>query len=257
MIDELETFWAQIDLVMLDMDGTLLDRYFDDYFWEHFVPEVYGRNNQLTSDEARKKLLNKYRACEGTLDWTDLDFWSDELGLDIPSLKMQVEHLIAIHPYVLVFLEYCRGLGKKIWLVTNAHRKTLGIKMAKTAIQNRFDRLICAAEVGVAKEDSCFWERLQKLHNYNPARTLLVDDTEKVLVSAAAGGIKNLICVAKPSSRVVAAPSQRFDSIVHFNELISAELSEFMPIDRQTLRDYGEEKCRLINPDRCSPGRNS
>ena len=29
----------EIKYVLLDMDGTLLDKYFDDYFWEHLVPE--------------------------------------------------------------------------------------------------------------------------------------------------------------------------------------------------------------------------
>lgn len=219
---DLNDFWAQIDLVMLDMDGTLLDRHFDDYFWEHFVPEVYANNNRLTSKEARQSLLKKYQACEGTLAWTDLDYWSDELGLDIPSLKIQVDHLIAIHPYVLVFLDYCRQIGKTIWLVTNAHSKTLEIKMGKTALQDHFDRLICAEEVGVAKEDSEFWGKLQRLHEYNPKRTLLVDDTEKVLTSAALGGIGNLIYVARPSSRAAVIPSQRFASISYFQELIPA-----------------------------------
>lgn len=219
-IADLGAFWAQIDLVMLDMDGTLLDRHFDDYFWEHFVPEVYARNNQLSRDEAKQQLLKKYRAREGTLAWTDLDFWSDQLGLDIPDLKMQVDHLIDIHPYVVFFLEHCRGLGKVVWLVTNAHGKTLEIKMAKTALQDHFDRLICAEQVGVAKEDPSFWQRLQRLYDYNPERTLLVDDTEKVLSSAARGGIKNLIFVARPSSRLAVRHSQRFASITYFNELI-------------------------------------
>jgi len=222
MIGDLDIFWKQIDLVMLDMDGTLLDRHFDDYFWEHFVPGVFALNNQLSSSEAKQRLLKKYQAREGTLAWTDLDFWSDELGLDIPSLKRQVDHLIAVHPYVLAFLEYCRKQGKMIWLVTNAHSKTLEIKMAKTAMQDHFDRLICAEEVGVAKEDANFWERLQSVHKYNPRRTLLVDDTEKVLISAALGGIEKLIYVARPSSRAAVMPSQRFASITYFQELIPA-----------------------------------
>lgn len=220
LLAHLHEFWGQIDLVMLDMDGTLLDRHFDDYFWEHFVPEVYALNNQLTAEAARQQLLKKYQSREGSLAWTNLDFWSDELGLDIPVLKMQVDHLIAIHPYVVLFLEYCRKMGKRVWLVTNAHSKTLDIKMAKTALQDHFDRLICAEEVGVAKEDPEFWQRLRRLHMYNPERTLLVDDTEKVLVSASQGGIQKLICVARPSSRAAIRHSQRFTSITYFKELI-------------------------------------
>ena len=29
--------WHEIDWVLLDMDGTLLDKHFDDYFWETLV----------------------------------------------------------------------------------------------------------------------------------------------------------------------------------------------------------------------------
>ena len=30
--------WQEVDWVLLDMDGTLLDKHFDDYFWETLVP---------------------------------------------------------------------------------------------------------------------------------------------------------------------------------------------------------------------------
>ena len=39
--------------VLLDMDGTLLDKYFDDYFWEHLVPEKYA--DKHASPSARQK----------------------------------------------------------------------------------------------------------------------------------------------------------------------------------------------------------
>ena len=35
--------WDDITWVLLDMDGTLLDKHFDDYFWETLVPEEYAR----------------------------------------------------------------------------------------------------------------------------------------------------------------------------------------------------------------------
>jgi putative hydrolase of the HAD superfamily len=220
MTADLDQYWAEIDLVMLDMDGTLLDRYFDDYFWEHFVPEIYAGKNDLTPTEARERLLALYQAREGTLAWTNLDYWSEQLGLDIPALKIQVDHLINIHPYVLVFLKFCRAAGKIIWLVTNAHGKTLEIKMAKTALRDHFDRIICAEEVGLAKEESGFWTKLRDQFPYRPERTLLADDNEKVLASAEEGGIAKLVYVAKPSSRELAKPSGRFKSIIYFNELM-------------------------------------
>nr|MDA8160407.1 haloacid dehalogenase [Desulfobacteraceae bacterium] len=117
--------WSEVDTVLLDMDGTLLDKHFDDYFWEHFVPEIYARENGIEEREARKKLLDTYRAKEGTLDWTDLDYWSEQLGLDIPALKLKIDHLIQVHPYVIEFLEFLQKSPRGVYLVTNAHGKTL------------------------------------------------------------------------------------------------------------------------------------
>ncbi len=212
--------WQAIDTVLLDMDGTLLDRHFDDYFWEHYVPENYALAHDLSIDGARQELLARYKGREGTLAWTDLDFWSSELGLDIPALKMKINHLIGVHPHVVAFLKFCREAGKKIYLVTNAHSKTLAIKMEKTALAGYFDRIICAEEVGMAKEDPIFWQGLEAMLGYEKERTMLADDTAKVLASARLYGMGVLIFVARPSSRKPVVHSEDFPSVVTFKELI-------------------------------------
>lgn len=213
--------WSQIDTILLDMDGTLLDKYFDDHFWEEYVPKVFAEVNNLTPAEARKALLKRYQAVESTLQWTDLDFWSEQLGLDIPELKCKVDHLIQVHPYVIDFLKYLKKIGKTVHLVTNAHSKTLDIKLRKTAIGPHFDRLVCAEEVGLAKEQSEFWYKLEKMLNFDKSRTLLADDTEKVLRSANEYGMGFLVSVARPSTRIPIAYSAEFPSVAFFNELIS------------------------------------
>ncbi len=212
--------WQEIDTVLLDMDGTLLDKHFDDYFWEHFVPQIYSKKHGTTEIEARKVLLSKYKSREGTLDWTSLDYWSEQLDLDIPELKIKIDHLIQVHPYVIDFLLFCREQGKAIHLVTNAHSKTLDIKMKKTALSGYFDRIVCAEEIGVAKEDPIFWEGLAKILPFDRERTMLAEDTEKILHSANQYGIRHLIFVARPSSQGPVVNSKNFPSIVYFKELI-------------------------------------
>ena len=214
--------WAEINTVLLDMDGTLLDKHFDDYFWEQYVPEHYSLKHNLSVDAAKKQLLQQYQKVENTLCWTDLDYWSEQLGLDIPELKTGLNHLIAVHPYVTEFIKFCHLIDKEVYLVTNAHPKTLSIKLEKTEIGHLFDSIVCADEIGLAKEEGLFWQRLEEKLGFEKASTMLADDTEKVLRSAEEYGIGHLIFVARPSSMKPVAYSTRYPSIEYFNELITS-----------------------------------
>ena len=40
--------WDQIDTILLDLDGTLLDLNFDLEFWLEYVPEAYSKKNNLS-----------------------------------------------------------------------------------------------------------------------------------------------------------------------------------------------------------------
>ena len=212
--------WTTIDTVFLDMDGAILDRHFDDHFWMEHVPKTWGRKNKVPLDEAKKHLYALFRSQEQTLNWTDLDYWSDRLGIDIPLLKLEVEHLIAVHPGVTEFLAFLRRQGKNTWLVTNAHGKTLNIKMKKTRLGSSFDGIISAHDLGLPKEDSRFWGKLQEKVPYDPARTMLGEDSETNLGTAAAYGIRYLIYVSRFSSMVTPTPSASYRSIHYFTELI-------------------------------------
>jgi putative hydrolase of the HAD superfamily len=212
--------WDGIDTVMLDMDGTLLDKHFDDYFWEVYLPEHYSLLHNITVEAATKKLLALYSQEENSLQWADIFYWSQELNLNLSELKRRINHLINIHPHVPEFLHACRNMGKQLYVVTNAHPQTLAVKLEQTALGAWFDRLICAEEVGFAKEEPQFWHRLQDLLDFNPQRSLFADDTEKVLQAADDFGISNLIHIAQPSSRKAAAYSKKYPSVKAFSQLL-------------------------------------
>jgi len=214
--------WHAIDTVLLDMDGTLLDLHFDNHFWQEHVPVRYAERHGLPHDEARSRLTDIYRAKAGTLDWYCVDFWTRELQLDIARLKEEVAHLISVHPDVPRFLDALRRHGKGIVLVTNAHQKSLALKMARTGLQIHFDLLITAHEVGLPKEDPAFWAALQSLVPYQAARTLLIDDSLPVLRSARAGGIRHLLAVYRPDTRQPVKDVGEFAALRHFSDIMPA-----------------------------------
>jgi putative hydrolase of the HAD superfamily len=212
--------WNTIDTVLLDMDGTLLDRHFDDHFWLEHVPKRWAAQNGTSIDHARTLLHALFKSQEQTLNWTDLDYWSQRLRLDIPQLKREVEHLIAVHPFVMEFLLFLRQHRKNIWLVTNAHSKTLDLKMKTTRIGAYFDGIVSAHQVGLPKEDRRFWGALQRFVSYDPRRTLLGEDSETNLATAEQYGIGYLVYISRFSSAIQPKPSPVFASIEYFSALI-------------------------------------
>ena len=212
--------WHEIDTVLLDLDGTLLDKYYDDFFWETFVPKVFAEKNRIEMNAAKAALLHTYKKVEDTLEWTDLDYWSNELDLNIPLLKREIGHLIAVRPQVAEFLEYLKEKEKRIYLVTNAHPKTLEVKFERVDIAKHFTAIFSSKEVGAAKEQPEFWNKLKEALPFTRDKTLFVDDTEKVLQSASNYGLCHLIHIAKPSSKLPPAFSRNFPSILSFEELM-------------------------------------
>ncbi|HSB95856.1 MAG TPA: GMP/IMP nucleotidase [Spongiibacteraceae bacterium] len=212
--------WEKIDTVLLDMDGTLLDLYFDNHFWLEHLPQRYAQRHVTSPERARAHLTALFAAQRGTLNWYCVDYWSRELQLDIAELKREVEHLIGIRPYVEEFLQRLHASPRQVWLVTNAHRKSLDIKMQRTGIDRWFDRIVSSHDLSAPKEAAEFWRHLRESHPFDPARALLIDDTATVLLAAQHFGIAHLLTLLQPDSRQAQRIATEFPGILHFDEIM-------------------------------------
>lgn len=193
--------WAQIDCVLLDMDGTLLDLHFDNHFWLGYVPQQLAERDQVSVEQARAVFLAQCKEIEGSLDWYCLDYWSARLDLDIPLLKEDVAHLIAEHPQMIEFLQAVRASGRRAVLVTNAHRGSLNLKLRHTRLGDNLDAMYSSHDFGASKEQQDFWQQLAQREPFEPQKTLLIDDSLSVLRSAKTYGIAHLLAVRKPDSK--------------------------------------------------------
>lgn len=212
--------WAGIDSVLLDMDGTLLDLHFDNHFWLEHLPQRYAEHHGIDREQADAELLPLFRDNAGQLNWYCLDFWSRELKLSIRDLKREVAHLIALRPDADTFLAALRGAGKRVALITNAHRDSLSLKLERVELAPWFDRLISSHDYGFPKEDRQFWQALHADFGFEPARSLFIDDSLPILRSARAFGVAHLLAVRQPDSRQGAKDTAEFAAVEDYRALI-------------------------------------
>ncbi|WP_221793466.1 GMP/IMP nucleotidase [Oceanobacter mangrovi] len=211
--------WQQIETVLLDMDGTLLDLHFDNHFWLNHVPEVYARHHQLSPAEALAELNKSFIGLRGTLNWYCLDHWSELTGLPIAELKKDVAHKIGYRPHTREFLNKLAELGKRRVIVTNAHRDSVDLKLLHTGLDQYVDRIISSHDYREPKESQAFWDHLQRDEGFNPQHTLLIDDSLAVLESAQRWGIGQLLAIQHPDSAKPPTQQDQFPGVHHFDEL--------------------------------------
>ena len=212
--------WEQIDTVLLDMDGTLLDLHFDNYFWQEYLPQRYAEINLQDAEQARQSINHQTRSIAGTLEWYSTDYWSRVLGIDVVELKQEIAHKVAIRPHCEDFLDALRSAGKDVVMVTNAHHDSLELKMNKTGIADKFDRLITVHEFSLPKENPDCWAEVHKRHPFECNRTLLIDDNLKALQSALDFGIEQVLAIHKPDSKAPAMDVMHFLAIHSFEEIM-------------------------------------
>ncbi|MCG8669988.1 MAG: GMP/IMP nucleotidase [Pseudomonadales bacterium] len=218
--------WNKIDTVLLDMDGTLLDLYFDNHFWLEYLPKHFAKLNDISEDSAKSQLYERFKAHQGTLNWYCLDFWSEQLNFDVAQLKQDVKHLIATRPYAIEFLENIRGSGRRAFLVTNAHRKVLELKIAETGIDVHFDTIVSSHDFGLPKEDPLFWDVLAREAPFREKNALLIDDSLPVLRSARTAGIGQTLAILKPDSKAPDNDTEDFVALDCFSSIMPPPLRQ-------------------------------
>ena len=212
--------WQSIETVLLDMDGTLLDLHFDNYFWQEYLPERYAQIKGVALAQAKHLIVTQTREIGGSLNWYSTDYWSELLEVDVVQLKHEVSHKVAVRPYCVDFLDGLRAARKDVVLVTNAHHDSLALKMDKTQIADKFDRLITVHEFSLPKEDPRCWHEVHKRHPFVAENTLLIDDNLQALQSAREYGIEYLLAIYQPDSQAPRREISGFDAIHSFKEIM-------------------------------------
>ena len=192
--------WDEIDTVLLDMDGTLLDLKYDNVLWNEHLPARFAERHGLSVPAAKIHLERHFDETRHTIEHYCLDYWTRFTRLDVVALHRDLTHLIRYRPHAEAFLARLEATDRRAVLVTNAHRGSLAIKDEITSLTGRVDDAVSAHDFGVPKESAEFWRRLHARVAFDPMRTVLIDDNATVLHAAERHGIARVLTVNQPDS---------------------------------------------------------
>ena len=129
------------------------------------------------------------------------------------SRRVALARAIALDPDLVMFDEPFAGQDPISMGVLMRLIRSLNDALGLTSI-------VVSHDLQAPKEDQAFWHRLQALHPFNPQRTLLIDDTERVLQSARDYGIAHLLTLLQPDSQRTLRLDTHFPGIHHFDEIM-------------------------------------
>jgi putative hydrolase of the HAD superfamily len=107
---------ADVRVVSFDVEGTLATPDFSYAVWFEAIPLRYAEKNGISLDQARKAVEEEYRKVgDQRLEWYDVRYWFDKLGLGTPVPMMQrCENQVRYYPEV---KEVLLSLSEKYKLV--------------------------------------------------------------------------------------------------------------------------------------------
>ena len=211
--------FKDIECLLIDMDGVILDNAYDNDFWQNQIPEVIADSKGIAFDDAKRLAIQIFNYKKNTKDWYDVDYWSNMLDIDIEAQKRSEKSFsrISLYDGVIDTLSVLKNKTKMI-LITNAHRKTLNIKLEKYNLTPYFDEMVCAHELNYVKEDIQLWYMLHSKYRLDYKKTLLVEDTINNINVGLSAGISGAIYVGDEKFTV----SDKIIKLSSINQILSA-----------------------------------
>ena len=85
---------AVLKIVSLDVVGTLVDFYYEDYVWKEAIPQLYARKRGISFEKARDYVLRGYdRIGNNDIRWYLPEYWFEHFNLDEDPIEVFRSHI--------------------------------------------------------------------------------------------------------------------------------------------------------------------
>jgi putative hydrolase of the HAD superfamily len=168
-------------VVSFDLDGTLVDKGFDDAIWLSELPRIYAKQNGLEFSQAQKIFFAEYgKTTPQRLQWYDIGYWFRRMGLKIPARKvvMGMRHRLKLYPDVLPALKKLKRKKARMVVFTNSPRAFTEIKVRAEGLSSYFEKIVCVpSDYRKVKHHRGAFARLARECGVRPSEILHVGDS--------------------------------------------------------------------------------
>ena len=89
-----------VKVLSFDMEGTLIDHGYSSHIWEVEIPRLYSIRMDIEYQEAVHFAKSEYQKVgEKRIEWYDIEYWFNRLGLGSDWRKLLRENVHKIKPY--------------------------------------------------------------------------------------------------------------------------------------------------------------
>lgn len=147
-----------VKIISFDLDGTLATEDFDDVLWNTEIPMLYSRTHNVSLESAKKHVFSEYYKAlyiEKVKDWTNLNYWSERLQLDVSLIYEDMKKKVSVYEEVISVLEYLKEKYDLI-VVTNASEEFMNIKLEIEDLKKYFTHTFSAPKISETEKKDVF-----------------------------------------------------------------------------------------------------
>ena len=176
-------------MYIFDLDGTLTD---SNGLWGEVDDEFLARRGLKTTPEYREMVGHAIfpTAAEYTREYYHLDESPDSIMAEWEELaRHHYAHLVPLKPGALELLRRCRQAGIPMALFTACRAPLCRAVLRRFELEQFFDHIVFAEEIGLEKRDPRCFTRLCELIGANPKDCTFFDDSPSNCATARAAGM--------------------------------------------------------------------
>jgi HAD superfamily hydrolase (TIGR01549 family) len=165
----------QVELISFDAEGTLVTPDFSETIWHEAIPALYAQKQGLDFAQAKRRIVAEYsRIGDQRLEWYDIEYWFDYLGLG--SSKPVIQSCMGKISYYPETTEVLSSLASEYRLIVASGTPLELLRLLLRDIKPYFARIFSSVSHYKQLKSPDFYRRICEEMGVKPSQVIHVGD---------------------------------------------------------------------------------